>query len=789
MQEKLFKQLLDKAPFAYGYHKLIRDEKNDIIGFFLVYANSEMQQMLNFNDYQNKNIDISNFYKEKFDIRSNWNEIFSKLKDNPINFEYFDRETFDYYLISVNNEEIDYFSITMSKLFNSEKKNIYRKLIYKAHEGITIIQNNKFVFFNPMVEHITGYSKEELHNMTIEDLVHIDDLEMSFDNYKSSPFESYVEPYQIRIVNKKGEVKWIELSTTDFEWNEKEAALCLLIDVTKRKEIEDLLKESERRKNLLIKGMNNLILILDSNFTLLEYYSSSNKIFFLKPKRYIGKKLENLRLPENVFQKIHRALMDTKTTEKPSHVEFCLDIFEKKYWFDISITVIQDEITHENEFLCVVREITLLKESEIEIKAERDLFSAGPVMTVVWDHVNWKIKRVSKNVEDILGYKASEILDENFDYKLITHKEDQYKASNEITNCVKNCVNSLEQSYRMKHKNGKYLWFYDFTKIIRDKDGNIQEIRGYLFDQSHIKEVEQQLENERERLKNIIKGTNAGTWEWNIKKDKIILDNRWSEIIGYSLEEIQPMSIKKLSHFMLEEDIKNNEILLRKHFNGETDYFQTELRLLHKQNYWVWVVIHGKVLNWTTDKKPEVMFGTILDITEKKKVDEKILEASIKDPLTNLYNRRYIFDRLKELKAKYKRNNEVFSVALIDLDYFKNINDSYGHIAGDFVLQEFSAMLSGKFRAFDLIGRYGGEEFIVVMAGCTKEDAGNRIEMLLDDVRNRTFEYNENSIKFTFSCGISDSTDLENLVLDRLIDLADKRLYKAKNFGRNRVTY
>lgn len=789
MQEQLFKQLLDKAPFAYGYHKIIRDEKNNIIGFFLVYANLEMQQIFNLSDLKKENVDISNLYKEKFKLNSNWNDILSSINDKPINFEYFDSESSDHYLININSEEKNCFSITISKLFYSENENIYKKLIYKAHEGITIIQNDKFVFFNPMVEYITGYSKEELYNMNIEDLVHNDDLEMSFNNYKSSSFESYVEPYQIRIINKNNEIKWIELSTTDFKWNGKEAALCLLIDVTKRKEIEDLLKESERRKNLLIKGMNNLILILDYNFTLLEYYSSSNKIFFLKPKRYIGKKLEDLNLQESAFKKIHDALMHTKTTKDPSHVEFCLDIAEKKYWFDISITVIQDEVTFENEFLCVVREITLLKESEIEIKAERDLFSAGPVMTVVWDHVNWKIKRISKNVEDILGYKASEILDEKFDYKLITHKDDQYKASNEVANCVKNCVNSLEQSYRMKHKNGKYLWFYDFTKIMRDKDGNIQEIRGYLFDQSHIKEVEQQLENERERLKNIIKGTNAGTWEWNIKKDEIILDKRWSEIIGYSLEELQPMSVKKLSNFMLEEDIKNNEILLKKHFNGKIDYFQTELRLLHKQNYWVWVTIHGKVLNWTADKKPEVMFGTILDITEKKKIDEKILEASIRDPLTNLYNRRYIFDRLKELKAKYKRNNEVFSIALIDLDFFKNVNDNYGHIAGDFVLQEFASMLNIKFRAFDLIGRYGGEEFIIVMSNCAKEDAGHRIEMLLDDVRNRIFEYKEHSIKLTFSCGISDSTDMDELILDRLIDMADKRLYKAKNFGRNRVTY
>lgn len=783
MQNQFYKHLLDQAPFAYGYHKIIKNNENEIIDFSLIYSNLSLKKILK----QENSKDLKEIYKIKFGLDIQWNKILSnvlKSKD-PFDFYYFDFKLCTHYKIHLYSDKKDFFSIAIHE--TQEKNNAYKELVKATREGITVIQNNKFVFFNKTVEDLTSYSYEELQNMNINDLVHTEDLNISFSNYRSSPFDSYVEPYQIRIVNKNKKVKWIEISSSDFEWNNTPAALCLLIDVTKRKEIEDLLKESERRKNLLIKGMNNLILILDSDFSLLEYYSSSNKIFFFKPKNFIGKKLQDLKMPEETSKKLLGALENTKNSQEPSHVEFFLKIHEKKHWFDVSITLINDSISVGKEYLCVVREITLLKDSEIEIKAERDLFSAGPVMTIVWNHFNWTIKRISKNVKQILGYDSDFFMDKDFDYSSLIYKDDVYKASNEFDHCVKNCINSFEQSYRLKHKNGQYLWFYDFTKIMRDSKGNIEEIRGYLFDQSHIKEVEQQLENERERLKNIIKGTNAGTWEWNIEKDEIILDKRWSEIIGYSLDEVQPMNIKRLKHFIHEKDFIKNEILLKRHFKKELEYFQTELRLLHKKNKWIWVTIHGKVLNWTKDKRPEVMFGTILDITEKKKVEEKIIEASIKDPLTNLYNRRYIFDRLEEIKAKFDRNKEIFSVALIDLDFFKHINDNYGHIAGDFILQNFANILKEKFRIFDLIGRYGGEEFIVVMSGCSKEDAENRMNELLNDIRKTSFDYKENKIKLTFSCGISDSKDLDLIILDKLIDLADKRLYKAKHFGRNRV--
>jgi diguanylate cyclase (GGDEF)-like protein len=110
-------------------------------------------------------------------------------------------------------------------------------------------------------------------------------------------------------------------------------------------------------------------------------------------------------------------------------------------------------------------------------------------------------------------------------------------------------------------------------------------------------------------------------------------------------------------------------------------------------------------------------------------------------------------------------------------------------MAGDFALQEFTKVIQRRLRSFDLLGRYGGEEFIIVMINCVKEDALKRVETILEEIRETTFEYNGNQINFTFTAGIANSNDFDfnNIALDKLLDTADKRLYKGKELGRNRI--
>ena len=138
------------------------------------------------------------------------------------------------------------------------------------------------------------------------------------------------------------------------------------------------------------------------------------------------------------------------------------------------------------------------------------------------------------------------------------------------------------------------------------------------------KRVEETLREERLRLADIITETNVGTWEWNVQTGEAVFNHRWAEIIGYTLEEISPVSIETWMKFTHPDDLKASGELLEKHFRGEIDSYEFEGRMKHKDGHWVWVLDRGRVTAWAEDGKPLLMFGTHQDISERKQAEEKI---------------------------------------------------------------------------------------------------------------------------------------------------------------------
>lgn len=138
------------------------------------------------------------------------------------------------------------------------------------------------------------------------------------------------------------------------------------------------------------------------------------------------------------------------------------------------------------------------------------------------------------------------------------------------------------------------------------------------------KQAEDLIRIERERLANILEGTNVGTWEWNIQTGETIFNERWANIIGYTLDEISPVSIKTWEKYSHPEDLEKSNEQLSKVFNKEIDYYDIECRMKHKDGNWIWVQDRGKIASWTPDGKPLWMSGTHTDITERKQMEEAL---------------------------------------------------------------------------------------------------------------------------------------------------------------------
>jgi diguanylate cyclase (GGDEF)-like protein len=157
------------------------------------------------------------------------------------------------------------------------------------------------------------------------------------------------------------------------------------------------------------------------------------------------------------------------------------------------------------------------------------------------------------------------------------------------------------------------------------------------------------------------------------------------------------------------------------------------------------------------------------------------------DNLTGLWNRKAILDILAREMERADRENSILGVAISDLDHFKRINDSYGHLAGDAVLREVAARIGAAMRPYDSAGRYGGEEFLLVCPGCKLDDVRSLAERLRQVVHDTTVKTSEGLIKVTMSFGVSCYSGGRDGDANRVIRSADQALFKAKDRGRNRV--
>ena len=174
----------------------------------------------------------------------------------------------------------------------------------------------------------------------------------------------------------------------------------------------------------------------------------------------------------------------------------------------------------------------------------------------------------------------------------------------------------------------------------------------------------------------------------------------------------------------------------------------------------------------------------------KKRQEIELREKTITDPLTGLYNRRHFFDLLNRSIEHARRNPENrFSVAMLDIDHFKAINDTLGHQAGDYVLKQIADFLKKSIRPYDMLARYGGEEFIVLYRDCSRKEAGEILNRIKDAVEAKSYRFRDRNVGVTFSSGIADSTEVtpEPSAAEELIKITDMRLYRAKETGRNRI--
>lgn len=200
-----------------------------------------------------------------------------------------------------------------------------------------------------------------------------------------------------------------------------------------------------------------------------------------------------------------------------------------------------------------------------------------------------------------------------------------------------------------------------------------------------------------------------------------------------------------------------------------------------------WFIIRGRMMDMFDTLSHSQYVGVIIDNTERRETLKRLELLSTTDELTGVKNRRSFFEQLRIELNLYKRDQINFSVAMIDLDNFKTINDSFGHQAGDNVLKDFTTIINKNIRPYDTVFRIGGEEFVIIFGNSNQLSAVTVLERIKEELMSHRARYNGLEISYTFSCGVGEAKELNLYTEKELITIIDTRLYKAKESGRNLV--
>lgn len=262
---------------------------------------------------------------------------------------------------------------------------------------------------------------------------------------------------------------------------------------------------------------------------------------------------------------------------------------------------------------------------------------------------------------------------------------------------------------------------------------------------------------------------------------------KFGELFGYSADELRtlgPLDVVAPDHRPRVAEA------LRQHLAGEVERVEYVLHGLRKDGTLVDLQVYGGTMDLGGKR---VLISFAMDITERVRAEREVLrlnerlrEQSLRDPLTGLYNRRYLEEALGRELSLAQRRPQPISLIMGDLDHFKAVNDRHGHLAGDEVLRAFGALMVRHARGSDIYCRYGGEEFLLVLPGMTEDAACARAEHLRAQIAAAPITFGGADIAVTASFGVATAPG-HGRTGNALIAAADQALYAAKAAGRNQV--
>lgn len=361
-----------------------------------------------------------------------------------------------------------------------------------------------------------------------------------------------------------------------------------------------------------------------------------------------------------------------------------------------------------------------------------------------------------------------------------------FKALMEAQGAV---VNFVSEVYR--HKTRERIWVCENAYAVRDEAGQVLYYEGTVEDVSDSMRAQQALADSEARWRLALEAAGDGVWDWNIATGEETCSDGLLRMFGYEPGEL-PNDLSALDVRTHPDDRAQMAVDRDAHLTGSSPAYVNEHRVQCKNGEWKWVLSRGMVVARNHSGQPLRMIGTHTDISGRKRAETLIWQQANFDALTGLPNRRMLRQQLDASLVRAAQHGRSVAVAFIDLDHFKEVNDTLGHDFGDMLLVQAAQRIRQAMASSDTVARMGGDEFTVVVSDIAAGDhmgdvLSQRLAALLDAL-SQGFELSGQTVFVSASIGVAlyptDATQVEDLFKH-----ADQALYSAKGAGRNRFCF
>ncbi|HEX6271959.1 MAG TPA: EAL domain-containing protein [Polyangiaceae bacterium] len=427
-----------------------------------------------------------------------------------------------------------------------------------------------------------------------------------------------------------------------------------------------------------------------------------------------------------------------------------------------------------------VRSTAALRRSNVALRRSEDRYRAvaeSAMDAIVVVDGDGRVVYANPAVESVFGYSPGDLFERPF--TLLA--PDAGKLSDLVAPAS---GTSRERMIRIRghHKDERELSL-EATFGAWEEDGVVMRT-GIMRDVTRREELERQLRTSEERYSLATRGANDGIWDWDLATQRVFFSSRWKSIVGLPENAVCSSPEDWLGRIHPDEvsDVRSR---LLSHVSGQGEHFEAEYRILHTDGLYRWVLCRGIAVR-TPSGEAYRMAGSLTDITARKSAEERLLHEALHDGLTGLPNRAMLIDRLRRCLVQCRRRGgPPCAVLFVDLDRFKNVNDSLGHAVGDRLLIEVARKLTLGVRPEDTVARLGGDEFAILLEHLENRQSGiDIVNRLLESLSQRV-EIENHELVTTASIGFVWGDGRYENPEDLLRD-ADAAMYKAKELGKAR---